>query len=134
MLVNGRRVLLAAQTHVFPSSDTEGESGSGTMEQINGKQLTIRRPVDGTQHLLKCMSENGVSPESMISFIGKMMTGQWMEGGTRFSDKPKYTFCFCPSVIRNNYSLVFCQSHLSSTNYVCGCFFQKHLTFELFNF
>lgn len=60
MLVNGRRVLLAAQTHVLPSSDTEGESGSGTMEQINGKQLTIRRPVDGTQHLLKCMSENGV--------------------------------------------------------------------------
>jgi len=87
-------VLLAAQTHVFPSSDTEGESGSGTMEQINGKQLTIRRPVDGTQHLLKCMSENGVSPESMISFVGKMMTGQWMEWGTRFSDKPKYTFLF----------------------------------------
>ena len=42
--------------HVFPSSDTEGESGSGmSMEQINGKQLTIRRPVDGTHHLLKHM-------------------------------------------------------------------------------
>lgn len=44
------------------SADTEGESGSSmSMEQINGKQLTIRRPVDGTHHLLKCMSENWVS-------------------------------------------------------------------------